>query len=602
MSRVKNPTEFYQQKHTENQALASRYKKLSTINSAVRLALFISAVVSFYFYLKLQISLILIAPITCIAVFLFLVKKSVELQFKKDYHSKLTTLNAQLLASLDYDFSAFSQGNEFAPTHHEYAFDLDFFGEKSLFQFLNRSDNPEAKQALAQLLIHANSNTPKTILKKQQAIQELAENPEFIQQFLAISALHSKPDSNSSPRTIQLWLQQNAGKLSWVESPWLYNGLTAFMLLALAATVFSIITFGTLMWLLAIPALILAPNLGKITAEFNQTSKQLAGLKRYVELLKITKPNAYSSIYLTHKTNLFFGGPKSAFEQLKALDALLDKIDQRNNMLLGIFLNLFLLWDLRFFSQLKTWKNNNVELMQQLFQEINEFEALLSFANYSFNYVGQVCVPTINSNAVIETTAIGHPLIPHKQRVTNNFTITKNQRFVVLTGANMAGKSTFLRTIGLNLVMAQIGAPVLAQSFEFNPVELFSSMRTTDSLKDNESYFYTELKRLKEIMQSAAEKPATFIILDEILKGTNSVDKAIGSKRYIEKLIQYPVYGIIATHDLSLTEISNEHPEIFNQCFEVQFGEHDLIFDYKLYNGVCKNMNASFLLEKMQIV
>ncbi|MFT5214567.1 MAG: DNA mismatch repair ATPase MutS, partial [Patiriisocius sp.] len=196
--------------------------------------------------------------------------------------------------------------------------------------------------------------------------------------------------------------------------------------------------------------------------------------------------------------------------------------------------------------------------------------------------------------------ALGHPLLKNENRIDNNFTINKEEFFIV-TGANMAGKSTFLRTISLSIVMANCGLPVCATSFKYAPIKLITSMRTTDSLTEDESYFYSELKRLKFIVEEIKDTDY-FIILDEILKGTNSKDKAIGSKKFVEKLSNSKSTGIIATHDVSLCALENEFAAVKNYYFDAEIIDNELHFDYTLKNGVCKNMNASFLLEKMEIV
>ena len=206
----------------------------------------------------------------------------------------------------------------------------------------------------------------------------------------------------------------------------------------------------------------------------------------------------------------------------------------------------------------------------------------------------------IKNKQIVLAEYIGHPLLNTSKRVNNNFSID-NQQFFIITGANMAGKSTFLRTISLAVVMANMGLPVCAKSFQYSPVKLITSMRTSDSLADDESYFFSELKRLKFIVEEIKEENY-FIVLDEILKGTNSTDKAIGSKKFVKKLVGSNSTGVIATHDLSLCEIENELTEVQNYYFDAEIIDDELHFDYKLKNGICKNMNASFLLKKMDIV
>jgi len=197
---------------------------------------------------------------------------------------------------------------------------------------------------------------------------------------------------------------------------------------------------------------------------------------------------------------------------------------------------------------------------------------------------------------------LGHPLIFKEKRVNTNFEVQKAGEIDIITGANMAGKSTFLRTVGVNLILALNGFPVCASKFQFQLLEIYTGMRTADSLKENESYFYAELKRLKRIIEKLKQGKLTFLLLDEILKGTNSVDKAKGSRKFVDNLIKLKATGIVATHDLSLCEMEKEYPDnIENKCFEVEIDHNKIEFDYKLRSGITKNMNASLLMQQMGI-
>ena len=221
-------------------------------------------------------------------------------------------------------------------------------------------------------------------------------------------------------------------------------------------------------------------------------------------------------------------------------------------------------------------------------------------ANFQYNHPEYTFPKVQKQDAIIKSVGLGHPLLNSEKRIDNDFKIY-DQEFFIVTGANMAGKSTFLRTVSLSIVMANVGLPVCAKVFEYSPIKLITSMRTSDSLADDESYFYSELKRLKFIVDTI-DKDGYFIILDEILKGTNSKDKAIGSKKFIEKLVTSKSTGIIATHDVSLCELATDFLEIKNYYFDAEIINDELYFDYFFKKGVCKNMNASFLLKKMEII
>ncbi len=237
--------------------------------------------------------------------------------------------------------------------------------------------------------------------------------------------------------------------------------------------------------------------------------------------------------------------------------------------------------------------------MSDWFEVVTFFDAYNSLGNFAFNHPDYV-FPTINNEHVINAKQLGHPLLKKDKRVDNDIQIN-NEQFFIITGANMAGKSTFLRTVSLHIVMANTGLPVCAASSTYHPVKLITSMRTSDSLTDESSYFFSELTRLKLIVDAIQKEPY-FIILDEILKGTNSTDKAIGSRKFVEKLVASKATGIIATHDLSLCDIETELLQVKNYYFDAEIINDELHFDYQFKTGVCKNMNASFLLKKMEIV
>ena len=275
-------------------------------------------------------------------------------------------------------------------------------------------------------------------------------------------------------------------------------------------------------------------------------------------------------------------------------------MDNRNNFISAIFGNGYLLLDIKNALKVEQWISKNASHVEDWFKVVAFFDAYNSLGNYAFNHPEHV-FPEISEKAlVIDAKSIGHPLLDKNKRITSDITIN-DQEFFIITGANMAGKSTFLRTVSLHIVMANVGLPVCAKSSTYSPVKLITSMRTSDSLTDDSSYFFSELTRLKFIVD-AIDKEPYFIVLDEILKGTNSTDKAKGSRKFVEKLVAGHATGIIATHDLSLCEISEALHAVQNYYFDAEIIDGELYFDYKFKKGICQNMNASFLLKKMGIV
>jgi DNA mismatch repair ATPase MutS len=251
---------------------------------------------------------------------------------------------------------------------------------------------------------------------------------------------------------------------------------------------------------------------------------------------------------------------------------------------------------------LEGWKKKNQETIMEWIRITGWYDAMISLAGFAWNHP-DYCLPRLNEQKKdLEIGGLGHPLIPPQKRVSNDLEIT-GEKVVVITGANMAGKSTFLRSLGVNMVLAYTGCPVCAATFRCSYMGLHSSMRTADSLRDEESYFLAEIKKLQQIVLEMETGKPVLILLDEVLKGTNTTDKKLGSVGLIRKALNYPVRCFIATHDLSLGELENEYNGlVVNYCFESYIEDMELSFDYTIRRGIATNMNASFLMKKMGIV
>ena len=333
---------------------------------------------------------------------------------------------------------------------------------------------------------------------------------------------------------------------------------------------------------------------------YADTDKVRETFKQYHVLLNEIENEKFTSKVLVEKQAIINSESKKASTIFKEFSKVLDGFDQRNNILISVVGNGLFLIEIFNACRVEKWITTYKHTVDKWFSVVAFFDAQNSLANFHFNHTKFIFPEITVEKGVIKAANLGHPLLKVDKRIDNDFTIDKEQFFIV-TGANMAGKSTFLRTISLSIVMANCGLPVCADSFKYAPIKLITSMRTTDSLTEDESYFYSELKRLKFIVDEI-KTTDYFIILDEILKGTNSKDKAIGSKKFVEKLTKSKSTGIIATHDVSLCELENEFTGIKNYYFDAEIIDDELHFDYTLKNGICKNMNASFLLQKMEIV
>ena len=285
---------------------------------------------------------------------------------------------------------------------------------------------------------------------------------------------------------------------------------------------------------------------------------------------------------------------------IQRLSYIIGQLNVRYNFF-AIFLNLFALWDLQWVYQLERWKAQHQGAMPKWFNALAEIEALSSLATLYYNNP-EWTFPRLTEEDLLVAEALGHPLIHRDQRVCNDLHMPTDAHIKLITGSNMAGKSTFLRTAGLNIVLAMAGAPVCARRLQLPFLRVYTSMRTQDALHESTSSFYAELKRLKFIIEAVERREKVYFLLDEILKGTNSRDRHTGSKALIQQLIQSGGGGLIATHDLELGQLEAQYDgAIENLCIEVQTRNGELIFDYKLKKGVSQSFNATQLMRKMGI-
>jgi len=528
-----------------------------------------------------------------IILFIYLLSKYTDIKSKHRLKLALANINDTELDIAAGNFHNREQGLIFQDSLHYYSLDIDLFGRGSFFQFINRTVVKEGRQQLADAL---KANEVDGIEKRQQAIKELSSKPEWRQLFSATASLIQV---ETSAKTIIDWLKQHRPFLpkamQWI--PYLFLVVTVGLF---TSFFLEIIRIGFLGYWLLLGLLVTGRYFRKISDLASNTERIRDTFKQYALLLYQIENETFTSELLLEKQKHIQSESKKASEIFNKLSKSLDALDNRNNFISAIFGNGYFVTDLKNSYKVEQWLETYKDKVEDWFEVVSFFDAYNSLGNYAFNYPDYAYPNISNDIIAINAKNLGHPLLKPEKRVDNDLQI-ENEQFFIVTGANMAGKSTFLRTVSLHIVMANIGLPVCATSSEYNPVKLITSMRTSDSLTDDSSYFFSELTRLKFIVD-AIEKEPYFIILDEILKGTNSTDKAIGSRKFVEKLVASNATGIIATHDLSLCEIEKELEEVKNYYFDAEIINDELHFDYTFKSGVCKNMNASFLLKKMQIV
>lgn len=588
-----NPLEFYKNNLDKYQAETKRLYKKMTAFSLYRLGIFLITVFGVYLSFN-QWQVALLIGLVGVVVFVVLLSKYTDIKRLRNFNKALVAINEEEIKIASGDFYERDKGLKFQDPHHFYSLDIDLFGRGSFFQFINRTTIKEGTELLANNL---KANNTEDIILRQQAIKELSNKTKWQQHYSATSRLI---EVETPAKQIISWLKDYKPFLSKIMQRFslIYSVLT---LTLIALTFFKIIGGSFLLYWLLLGLAITGKYLKNINNLASNTDKIKDTFRQYALLLDLIENETFSSELLQEKQKKIQSQEKKASVIFKEFSKFLDALDNRNNIIGAIFGNGYFLTDIRNSYKIEQWINKHAEKVSDWFSVVAFFDAYNALGNFSFNHPSFVFPQIVSdANSIIKAKDLGHPMLKNTKRVDSNLTIN-NEQFFIVTGANMAGKSTFLRTVSLHIVMSNVGLPVCAKTSEYSPVKLITSMRTTDSLTDDSSYFFSELTRLKFIVD-AIQKESYFIVLDEILKGTNSTDKAIGSRKFVEKLVASNTTGIIATHDLSLCEIEKELEDVKNYYFDAEIINDELHFDYKLKEGICKNMNASFLLKKMNIV
>lgn len=576
--------------------------------AAARFTIFFLMILLIYLSVKLKSSLMLALPILLLAVFLILVKKAVTIKRQINYCKTLIEINQNEIKALDGDFSAFDPGAEFIDYHHEYSYDLDLFGDHSLYRLVNRVETPLGKSRLAERLTNPGTD-PVRILQRQKAVKELATRLDWRQDFLATA--RESGWERKSDRQVSDWLDapdrfsKNAFyRIAIRINSFLTVGITLLYLLPVLLPALFTFTIPPVVFLyFLIPIGLIISRTRVINREQEKLERLLEFFRKYSGLLQLIEKENYDAALLNElKERLKHNGIWSS-QIMKKLTEILWGLEVRGNLIVSFFLNAFFLWDFMLMIRLERWRLLYGNDFGKWIDAIAEFETLNSLATLSFNRPDLSWPEIRTGNFTMEIENGGHPLISPVKRVDNSLNFDGEGRIYLITGANMAGKSTLLRMVGVNMILAMAGGPVCAKRFSLVPVSIHTSVRTNDSLGDDESYFYAELKKLGRIISRLEEGERVFVIIDEMLKGTNSRDKHTGSAALIRRLTDLGASGLVATHDVELGGLEQEFPgRLKNRCFEVVTDDGQLKFDYLLYNGVSKSLNATFLMKKMGII
>jgi hypothetical protein len=589
----------YQQRILNAQQEVSKYKKLVNTYSLMRLGVFgLFIVATSFAVVQNNFDIVAIAFVIMLLCFAWLVSKQSGFETQKKYFEYLVLVNENEITSISSHGNIYDNGARFANEKHYYSSDLDIFGNASLYQLINRAATIPGINKLGEWL---NAPSPKeTVLLRQDAVKELAAKNDWKLDVQASLYFAKSEDADQLRRLFSyLGLPLNLPGEKWLGT---YAKIAPWLLTVAIIGAF----FNGYAKDIAILIGFINMSLVFSKAEYIKKTSMIADkigstLSAYALVFKKAEEQEWQSVRCKELAQVLIAGKTS--ERIKDLSVLINKLNYHLNIIVGFLLNVFLIWDIRQIIAIENWKRNNHESLEAAFDVIAEFEALISLTSLHINYP-EWAFPQIADGKGYTLTAndLAHPLIYQKNRVDNNYELNDAFHIDIITGSNMAGKSTFLRTIGINTVLALSGAPVCASNMHVSVITIISYMRIKDSLNESTSTFKAELDRLQMLLKAVETEPKIFFLIDEMLRGTNSVDKYLGSKAVIEQLIRKNAVGMVATHDLQIALLEKKYPDyVRNFYFDIQVKDGEMLFDYKIKDGECKTFNASLLLKQIGI-
>ncbi|TCD10211.1 DNA mismatch repair protein MutS [Pedobacter frigidisoli] len=573
-------------------------KKLIEQLSFVRIGLFLTEILLFVSLLNSNDdslrTLIQVALIIPIFIFAYVVRKQSKLDLEIDYQKQLLWVYQNESKILNGEENGYDSGKKYESEAHPYTSDLDIFGYSSLFALLNRCSTKTGNDLLAEKL--STKTTIDQILLRQEAVKEMTSKIENTFDFRA--NLHGH-DVNKIEQIKSQLKSQLAQQLHFVSGKFLrfYVSIVPYISIAL---VISAVFVSAAFWQLLILFFLIHTGLNillnsKINLVFYSFGGGSTLLNGYASAILWTENQEWKSSYILN----LFDSKIPVSKEIKSLSKIIQNFDARLNIVVGGILNALLLWDLKCCISLDKWHKASSNDVVSALDHLGDFEELISLATTSYNHP-EWNYPVLKEEFTLKTENVGHPLIAENIRVSNDFEVEIKPTVDIVTGSNMAGKSTFLRTIGINMVLAYAGSPVSAHSMSLSVFSINTYMRIKDSLNESTSTFKAELNRLKMILDNVVSDKDTFVLIDEMLRGTNSRDKYLGSKVFVEKLIAEKTPALFATHDLQLADLKEDHLDTLrNFHFDIQITKGEMRFDYKLKHGPCKTFNAAILLKEI---
>jgi DNA mismatch repair ATPase MutS len=592
----------YQKRSDFAQQEADKYKDLANTYSLYRLGVFGLFILAVCIAVSLdEIVIVTFSVVGLILWFSWLIKKQNEYEILKNYFLDFKKVTDNEIASIKNYANMYDNGAMFSNDAHYYTADIDIYGNFSLFQLINRAATFPGMVKLAAWLHKPAAKD--VVLLRQQAVAEIAGKNDWkldTQAHLLFSLKQQKEQIKNLLAYLKIPVDINGEK--WLS---VYCTLAPYILLA---NVILGIFYAKAFYFLPVLGLFnyrQSSSRSEIVAKTDLIAGRIgATLKHFVLAFKSIESEEWESAYLKEVSAQIKNINGDAIsDRIAQLSTLINKLNSRLNLVVDIIMNVLFVWNIRQIISIEKWKRNNQENLETAFDVLAEFEAVISLASLRINYPEWTFPQIADGNGYTLTAKnLAHPLINVDKRVANDYELNDAFKIDIITGSNMAGKSTFLRTIGINTVLALCGAPVCASEMQVSVITIITYMRIKDSLNESTSTFKAELDRLQMLLNAVETENKVFFLIDEMLRGTNSVDKYLGSKAVIEQLIKKNGVGMVATHDLQIAELEKSHPDyVRNFYFDIQVLNGQMLFDYKIKHGECKTFNASLLLKQIGI-
>jgi DNA mismatch repair ATPase MutS len=586
--------EFYEENIEKYEELVKKLDVKIKNFSVLRLIIVLEAIgVSYYFYKKEIIYLIfLIAILNLIAFMLVAYFHNININERNELRIYID-INKRGINRVKGDFKNIKDiGEEFLKEDHGFINDLDIFGRNSLFQMINSTNTKFGRSKLAKILSLEKLPEKNEVKEKQEAIKELGEKVEFRQKLEVKSTF--KESGIKEIEDILNWSKEDFKfKKNLIIIPYIFIGLT---LITIALIILGKLQISYLILMCLINYIVVKNQSKELRYEMDLFEAHKKDIEAYKNIFKLLEKEEFTSKYLKDKkNNLKNKENKSAYEEMEKLNKLIDWIGDSKSNAYYLIINVLFLMDLFILKNLENWKKENGKYLEEWLNIMGEFEALASISNLQFDFENW-SYPEITDEDIIEGNNIGHPMIANKA-VVNSFNISGKHKVALITGSNMSGKSTFLRTVGLNLVLSYIGSPTFSKGFKCGIFNIYTCMRTKDNLEESISSFYAEILRIKILIEAAKKGERVFFLLDEIFKGTNSKDRHDGAIVLINQLVSNKALGMVSTHDLELCDLEDTKEWIRNYNFQEYYEDNNIKFDYKLREGRSKTQNAIHLMK-----